>query len=395
MRHAKRTAVIALSLALILTFVKDEQAPGLMRVMATSTREKLNQTQREKDNLENQRNEIQGDIDDLKGEQKTLKGELNKLDAQLTEVSTNLADLENRIALKEQEIVDTQAALDEAIKTEETQYANMVQRVRKMYERNDVSQLNAVIGAIFDAGSYGEMLNTADGFEKIADYEHMQLTEFKENRRLIEEQEAALQQEKTDLDALKVAAEAEKNKVSGLISQTSNSIAVYAGQISDAEQKALELEAEIKKKEEDLDYLKKKLAEELALSKAAAEGEWRDISEITFAEGDRYLLANLIYCEAGAEPYEGQVAVGAVVINRVLSSKFPDSVVGVIYQNKQFSPVASGRLGLALANNKATLSCYQAADEAMAGVSNVGNCVFFRTPIDGLTGINIGGHVFY
>ena len=116
---------------------------------------------------------------------------------------------------------------------------------------------------------------------------------------------------------------------------------------------------------------------------------------MTFAEGDRYLLANLIYCEAGAEPYAGQLAVGSVVINRVLSGSYPDSVVGVIYQNKQFSPVASGRLELALAANRATQSCYQAADEAMSGVSNVGNCVYFRTPIEGLTGISIGGHIFY
>jgi len=60
--------------------------------------------------------------------------------------------------------------------------------------------------------------------------------------------------------------------------------------------------------------------------------------------------------------FGGAIAVGAVVINRVLSSKFPDSVVGVIYQNRQFSPVASGRLELALAANKATESCYRAAE---------------------------------
>ena len=50
---------------------------------------------------------------------------------------------------------------------------------------------------------------------------------------------------------------------------------------------------------------------------------------------------------------------------------------------------------LALAEDRATDSCYRAADEAMSGVTNVGNCVFFRTPIPGLEGINIGGHVFY
>jgi len=89
------------------------------------------------------------------------------------------------------------------------------------------------------------------------------------------------------------------------------------------------------------------------------------------------------------------VAVGAVVINRVLSSVYPSTLSGVIYQNRQFEPVSTGRLALALAENRATASCYRAADEAMSGVTNVGNCVYFRTPIPGLEGINIGGHVFY
>ena len=138
-----------------------------------------------------------------------------------------------------------------------------------------------------------------------------------------------------------------------------------------------------------------KLEEEIRMSKLAAQSKWRDISEVSFEEGDRYLLANLIYCEAGNQPYEGQVAVGAVVINRVLSSVYPDTVVGVIYQNKQFSPVGSGRLALALAENRATDACYSAADAAMSGQTNVGTCVYFRTPIEGLSGIQIGGHIFY
>jgi spore germination cell wall hydrolase CwlJ-like protein len=116
---------------------------------------------------------------------------------------------------------------------------------------------------------------------------------------------------------------------------------------------------------------------------------------VTFDEGDRRLLANLIYCEAGSEPYEGKVAVGAVVINRLLSSIYPNTVVGVIYQNKQFSPVNDGHLALALTYEKATADCYKAADEAMSGVTNVGQCVYFRTPIAGLEGIRIGGHIFY
>lgn len=394
LKRVKKTAVILAVSMIAVLFAGGEDAP-VATVMASSIRDQLNQAQQEKNDLENKKDELEDNIDDLKGEQNTLKGELNTLNTQLSEISSNLDSLENQIDAKERDIADTQAALEVAKQTEAQQYADMVVRVRKMYERNDTSSLNAVVNSVFDVGSFSDMLNAADGFEKIASYDKLQLDKFKENRQLIEDQEALLQREKTELDGLKLAAETEKNKVSGLVSATSNSIAQYADQISEAEAQAKAFEDELKKKEEDIEYLKQKLAEELALSNAAANGEWRDISEVQFAEGDRYLLANLIYCEAGGEPYEGQVAVGAVVINRVLSNKFPDSVVGVIYQNRQFSPVASGRLDIALASNKATARCYQAADEAMSGVTNVGNCVFFRTPIEGLEGINIGGHVFY
>ena len=354
---------------------------------ATSIQDKINKNQQQKEELEGKLDQKQEELENLKGEQSTLKGELKNLNKQLTQVSDNLADLEQHIQTKTEEIQVTQANLEDARATEKWQYACMVTRVRDMYERNDTTYLNAILGG----KSFGQMLNAADIFERIADYDNQKLDEFKETRHSIEEQEAKLQQEKSELENLKVAAEAEKNKVSGLIGQTSGNIAAYAEQIAEAEEQALAYEKEIKEKENTLEQLKK----ELALSQAAASGTWRDISEVNFAEGDRYLLANLIYCEAGGEPYEGQLAVGSVVINRVLSGKFPDTVVGVIYQNKQFSPVASGRLELALAANKATANCYKAADAAMSGVTNVGNCVFFRTPIEGLTGINIGGHVFY
>ena len=130
----------------------------------------------------------------------------------------------------------------------------------------------------------------------------------------------------------------------------------------------------------------------------AAEAQSRKVQQkeaVLASATELEILAALIQCEAGGEPYEGQVAVGAVVINRVLSSVYPNSLSGVIYQNRQFEPVSTGRLALALAENRATARCYQAADEAMSGVTNVGHCVYFRTPIPGLEGIRIGGHVFY
>lgn len=382
----RRTAVVLLVAAMMGILPSDSIVAS-----ATTTAQQIQQTTQEKNELENQLDETQENLEGLRDEHSDLTGELKNLNKQLSEVSDNLASLEQQISDKEQDIVETLESLEEARATESWQYDCMVIRVQEMYERNETSMLNAILSK----GSLSEMLNAADFFEKIAAYDQMKLQEFQDNRVLIEEQEARLQAEKVELDHLKLVAEAEKNKVAGLISKTSNTIAKYEDQISDAEQKALEYEAAIKEKESDLAYLQKKLAEELAMSQSAANSTWRDISEVSFAEGDRYLLANLIYCEAGGEPYEGQLAVGSVVMNRVLSSVFPDTVVGVIYQRKQFSPVASGRLELALSANKATESCYRAADAAMSGATNVNNCVFFRTPIEGLNGINIGGHVFY
>ena len=120
----------------------------------------------------------------------------------------------------------------------------------------------------------------------------------------------------------------------------------------------------------------------------------RDFSDLSLNSTDLDMMAAIIECEAGGESYTGKVAVGAVVMNRVRSSLFPDTVAGVIYQKRQFSPVGSGRFAIVLARG-ANASCYEAAQEAMAGSSPVGNCLFFRTPIPGLTGIQIGGHIFY
>ncbi len=391
MKVCKKTALALTITLLVGGFSSAGDNFPLTAHATTSTWQQINEAEQEKKELENKKNQNEDELNDLKGAQSNLKKELNNLNTQLSTVVENLEDLEQQIRDKEQEIAETQAALEEAKATESWQYDCMVIRVREMYERREDSYANALL----KEGTLSDVLNAADYIERVAAYERKMMDQYTENRELIEAEEAKLKQEKTELDNLKVQAEAEKNKVSGLISQTSNSISKYGNEIAEAEQRALEYEAEIKKKEEDLEYLRKKLAEEIAMSQAAANAAWRDISEVTFAEGDRYLLANLIYCEAGGEPYAGQLAVGSVVINRVLSSKYPDSVVGVIYQNKQFSPVASGRLDLALGVNKATASCYKAADEAMSGVTNVGTCVYFRTPIEGLNGINIGGHVFY
>lgn len=363
-----------------------------MTVYATeATRRQLQEAENEKKETESDLGETREELDSLNQEKDSLQGQLNTLNDELQKVSDNLADLEQQIEDKEEEIEITQAELEDAKATEAWQYECMKKRIQFIYESQDYVMMEM----LFASANFGEFLNQSDYIEQLSAYDRKKLDEYTATKELIEAAEARLEQEKKDLDDYKAQVEIEKSRVAGLVRQTSTSIEGKADEISQAEAEALAYEQQIKEQEENIEALKAKLAEEIRLSQLAAQSAWRDISEVSFAEEDRYLLANLIYCEAGGESYAGQLAVGAVVVNRVLSSVYPDTVVGVIYQNKQFSPVASGRLAAALAEGKATESCYRAADEAMRGITNVGNCVYFRTPIEGLSGINIGGHVFY
>lgn len=106
------------------------------------------------------------------------------------------------------------------------------------------------------------------------------------------------------------------------------------------------------------------------------------------------LLAALIHCEARGESYEGQVAVGAVVMNRVRSSAYPNTIYGVIYASGQFTPAMNGKVDKVLESGKINESCIKAAKEALSGVSNVGDLTHFRT-VNGREGLIIGNHVFY
>lgn len=384
LRHRIRLLTI-----LILAALLAESVP--MQSHAETTLEKLQKAKEEKEKTEEAVGNTKDRKESLQITQNSLLGKLSQLNDDLAEVSDNLQDIESNIARKEEEITQTQLDLEEAEETEQNQYEAMKLRIKYMYERGD----DAYLELLFSAKSFGDFLNKSEYIERLNRYDRKMLEEYKASREHVEKVKAQLEDELAELGQLRQQTEDEQKKVSSLVVNTAQDVAAYADQIEDAEDTIEALETMLSKQEQDIVALQKQYEEELALSRLAAQSAWRDISEVTFEEGDRRLLANLIYCEAGGEPYAGQVAVGAVVINRVLSSRYPNTVVGVIYQNKQFSPVASGRLALALAEEKATASCYKAADEAMSGMTNVGHCVYFRTPIEGLTGISIGGHIFY
>lgn len=114
---------------------------------------------------------------------------------------------------------------------------------------------------------------------------------------------------------------------------------------------------------------------------------------------DVQLMARAINGEARGEPYEGQVAVGAVILNRVKDSRFPNSISGVIYQAGAFTAVADGQINASIDEGS---TVYKAAQDALNGWDPTGGCVYYFNPDTATNGwiwsrphvITIGKHRF-
>ena len=116
---------------------------------------------------------------------------------------------------------------------------------------------------------------------------------------------------------------------------------------------------------------------------------------IDYTDDELYLLASLLYREAGGQGYQCQLACGAVIVNRVKDSRFPNNIHDVIYQPGQYGPVWSGSLARAMENGSATQSCYDAARAALSGVDNTGGALGFQGVSCGYDGIEYNGMLFY
>ncbi|WP_026657737.1 cell wall hydrolase [Butyrivibrio sp. AC2005] len=128
-------------------------------------------------------------------------------------------------------------------------------------------------------------------------------------------------------------------------------------------------------------------------AKAAEAQLTQNTGAVAASTDEARLLAALIYCEAGNQPYEGKVAVGAVVMNRVKSNAYAGTISGVIYASGQFTPALNGSVDRVYAGNIPD-SCLQAANAALAGETTCGTALHFRRA-GGHDGQVIGAHVFW
>lgn len=272
--------------------------------------------------------------------------------------------------------------------------------------REDASTESAVVGKLFK-GDSGEIVEEADGWTMITSGN---VTGWVKNDYLAFGKEA---EERAVQDVAKVATVmTETLKVRGEASTDSPVIdliglgeKIEVGEEQDGWLEIVYSDGEKNYISADYvevayEYGEAKTIEEIEAEEAARKAEeekakrTKNLGAVAASGDEVTLLAALIQAEAGNQPYEGQVAVGAVVMNRVRSGAYPNTIQGVISAPGQFGPAATGKVGSIMASGPKS-SCVQAAQAAINGETTIGALTHFRNANSGIGGIVIGNHVFY
>ena len=280
-----------------------------------------------------------------------------------------------------------------------------------MYENNNAT----ILSTLLSAESLSDLLSKSEYIQQISNYDHRKMQELNDLLAALKETQAKLEEEMSELVALKEDAAREADNFTALLSQCQTELDTTSDSITDAEALALEYEKQIE--QEMLERQRREMEALEAARKAQEEADKANNAGNTGGNSssgsamvdqnalnnvlknhtaeDVAMLAAIIECEAGNQSYEGKCAVGSVVVNRVADPRFANSISGVIYAPYQFSPVASGRFAIVLARG-ANAACTQAAVDVLNGYINI-NALYFHvydSSVD-VGGTVIGDHVFY
>lgn len=220
----------------------------------------LQEAQDEKAQLEKALKEAQSTIEDLRDSKGDIESKVTELNQQLIDISARITDLENQLTAKSEDIQETKDELAGAKEREAQQYADMKVRIQFMYENGQTSYLEALLSS----RNISEFLNSADYIAQIQSYDRQKLTEYQDTVESIVNLEAQLEQEYTDLEALKSTVESNKATVAAMMRQKESELADISGDIEDAQSDADYYAAEIQAQEELIAAIKRAEAEKAA-----------------------------------------------------------------------------------------------------------------------------------
>ncbi len=338
-------------------------------------------------------------------DQASLESKTSDLENQLANINQELLDISNQISMTEMqveitngEIQRTQDSLIVAQDKEAQQYDNMKSRIKYMYENGSASLLEM----LFEAENMSDFLNKADFIQNISDYDRDMLTELQNTKDQITQQQQILQAQQESLQTLQVSLDKQQQDLNDKAAATSTDLSTVQAQLAQLKaEEAARLAAEA---------AARKAAEEKAAAEAAglANGSGSsgnviintdntivNVGSIDTSASELDVFAAILDCEA-VHDYTSMLAVATVIMNRVDSSLFPNTIKEVIYAPGQFEPVFSGKIDTVLKAGASKLA-YEVAQDAVNGarLAAVNDCYYFLYAGTGHSGINVGGNVFF
>ncbi len=345
--------------------------------------------------LKDQQEAAQQEADELEKARQELEASLGDMNSQLYQLSGSIEELQVQIGQSEEELARLEQELSEAEEKEQRQYEDMKLRIQYLYENS--SDLSWT--ALLESQSFADFLNRIQYISDITGYDRRLLADYQTTLENIADCRTQMEQHRQQLLASQEELGQQENTLLASIADTQQDLDETAGELAGKQQEADKLAEQIAAMEAYERQLEAQRAAEAAkrmeeIRRQEAESQSTAGNVVTPQGGEEELLAALIYCEAGGESYEAQLAVGSVVLNRVNSSYFSDTITGVIYEPRQFSPVASGKLALVLENGMTTDSCRNAAKEVLGG-HITGSWLYFCVDNGTIDGTVIGKQVFY
>lgn len=322
---------------------------------------------------------------ELESKTSELQGELNSLNNELASLVKELDDTSAQIESLSAEVEKTKLDLAAARLNEESQYDAMKDRIKFMYEGGNVSLLSI----LFSSEDMADFLNKAEYVSTISEYDRDMLEELREISENVEKKQENLETQQAELSSLQEELSEKQNTLNAKISSTSGQLSDYSAQLA----RAKAAEAALANAQNN--NVSGSIGKPSGSGGGNGGGTTSTGSQTPASTSDVALLAAILQCEAGGS-YDGMLAVGTVIMNRVASPRFPGSVSGVIYQSGQFSPTWNGSLDRVLANGPSS-SAYSAAQAVLGGTrySSVANCYSFRSASSGHDGVHVGGNVFF
>ena len=355
--------------------------------------------------------------DELENTTSDLKGELNDLNSQLSSLSKELDTASSQVEDLAAKVEKSKLDLASAQLDEEAQYDSMKDRIKFMYEGGGAS----LVQILLTSENMGDFLNKAEYVATISKYDRSMLEELQQVRSNVEQKQNDLEQQQSKLSGLQETLTSKRDELNSKISSTSGELADYQAQLDRAKaaEEALKLaqndEVSGSVKADDTKNTetsntntntnnanKNNQTASTNTNKNNTTNTNTNTNSPTVNNGnstpasttDVALLAAILQCEAGG--YDGMLAVATVIMNRVASPAYPNNLRAVIYQSGQFAPTWNGSLNRVLSKG-ASSTAYSVAQAALGGArhSAVINCLQFRSASTGVSGINVGGNVFF